>query len=236
MKEILKWQCTTAVKSAAGLYSCFTFKPSLKRGLCSVIPVASECGTAATSHSPHCLCRSHCSLALLCCSSLFSSLDWVVFGTRPSSVCVPCWGRTMRKKSRGDFSSSIGWVAAKVWGCIGSLDVSLFVLIYSWLIWGDLVAGLCWLRCPFLLEECLRSAHSWRSRRLGLAGECPTRGCTALLASGSACHKVTSGTAAPVLGSEVLALTLSLESPEELNLQLAPATQAVSGGKWGSSC
>lgn len=34
--------------------------------------------------------------------------------------------------------------------------------------------------------RCLWSAHSWRSRRLGLAGECPARSCAAFLAPCSA--------------------------------------------------
>lgn len=53
-----------------------------------------------------------------------------------------------------------------------------------------------------------------------LQGSAPIRGCAAFLASCSAWHKVISGKAASVLGSQALPLTLSLENHEELNLQL----------------
>lgn len=149
MKEILKWQWISAVKSAAGLYSCLTFRPNLTRGLCSVSTVASECSTAATSHNPQCLCRSHCSLSLLCCFLLFSSLGWLVLGTRPSTVGEGLW----EKIPEVIFPAPLVELLQRFWGFIRSLDVSLFVLIYSWLIWGVLVAGLCSLRFPFFLEE-----------------------------------------------------------------------------------
>lgn len=92
----------------------------------------------------------------------FPGLGGAQYEAKPSRVCVACWGRTIRKKAEVIFPAPLVESRTKFRGFIGSLDVSVFVLIYSWLIWR---LG-CWslllevpvsvqvsLNCPFMEER-----------------------------------------------------------------------------------
>lgn len=77
------------------------------------------------------------------------------------------------------------------------------------------------MRCPFFLEVSLKCPFMEEQE----AGTCRRVPCQKLCSiPGSMQCLVTNGKAAPVLGSEVLPLILSLESSEALDLHLAPAT------------
>lgn len=240
MKEILKGQPTSAVKSATEHYSCFTLKPNLTKELCSVSPCCSAARVGYSSHMTQSSLPSyersrHSLSVVLLLGVRFPGLGGAQYEAKPSRVCVACWGRTIRKKAEVIFPAPLVESRTKFRGFIGSLDVSVFVLIYSWLIWGDLVAGLCSLRCLFQFKY-LWTAHSWRSGRLELAGERPARRLHSM-ASFTQClgwgYRWQNRTSA---GQRGLPLTLPLQSPEELNLQLAPATQGVPGCWEGSCC
>lgn len=180
MKEILKGQPMSAIKSATEHYSCFTLKPNLTRELCSVSACCSAAGVGYSSHITQSSLpsyeRSHHSLSLLCYSLVFGSLSWVVLSMKASQAefVLPVGEGRSEKRQRWFFQLLLVESHTKFRGFIGSLGVSEFVLIYSWLIWGHLVAGLCSLRCLFQFEY-LWTAHSWRSGRLELSGERPAR-------------------------------------------------------------
>lgn len=164
MKESLKWQPLSAVTSAAGLYPCFTLKPNLtgeRAVLCQRCCSAARAGYS--SHIPQSSLpshgRSHCSLSVtLLLGVQFPGLGGAQYEAKPNRVCVACWGRTLRKGPEMIFPAPLLESDMMFQGFIGSLDVSVFVLIGRLGCWSLLleVPVSVWavsLSCPFLEEQ-----------------------------------------------------------------------------------
>lgn len=199
---------------------------------CAVPVLLLSLGSGYSSHLTHSSLppygRPCCLLSLgLHLGVCFPGLGDAQYKAKSSWVCVACWGRRIRKKPEVILPAPCVELHTKFQGFIDSLDVSIFVLIYSWLIRGDLVAALLSLRCLFLFKECLWTARLWRSRSQGSQGSTLMPGCTAWPVLYGARDRVISGKQ-----HRVLQLTMPLQSPGELSLLLAlPHTEFQAVGR-----